>query len=90
VTDSVIDGPAIIGKDAEIVASRIGPYTSIGASCLLRQSDVEDSVVLEHAAITTSGPLRHCLIGRDVEIQRLRGAGPLTLNLGDSSKVVAS
>jgi glucose-1-phosphate thymidylyltransferase len=90
VTDSVIDGPAIIGKNAEIVASRIGPYTSIGASCLLRQSDVEDSVVLEDAAITASGPLRHCLIGRDVEIRGLGGAGPLTLTLGDCSKVVAS
>jgi glucose-1-phosphate thymidylyltransferase len=87
--NSVIRGPAIIGQDTRIVNSYIGPFTSIYHHCVVRDSEVEHSIVLEHSHILDIPQrIEDSLVGRNVEITR----SPLKprahkLILGDNSRV---
>ena len=87
--NSVIRGPAIIGEETRIVNSYIGPFTSIYHHRLVRDSEVEHSIVLEHSQILDIPQrIEDSLIGRNVEITR----SPLKprahkLILGDNSRV---
>ncbi|MGB6836279.1 MAG: glucose-1-phosphate thymidylyltransferase [Dehalococcoidia bacterium] len=89
VIDSIVDGPAIIGERTRVLGSYIGPFTSIYHDCLISDSEISGSVVLENTQIEAMGHrIEHSLIGRNVE---LRGADrrprSYTLVLGDFSKV---
>lgn len=68
--NSVIKGPAIVGKDCVIKDSYIGPYTSIGNSCTIINSEVEDSVVMDGAKLIDAGNITDSLIGRSVVIEK--------------------
>ncbi len=89
VINSVVRGPAIIGEDARIVNSYVGPFTSIYHHTFIRNSEIEHSIVLEHSRIIDIDQrIEDSLIGRDVEITR----SPLKpkaykLTLGDHSRV---
>jgi glucose-1-phosphate thymidylyltransferase len=89
IINSVIRGPVIIGEEARIVNSYIGPFTSIYHHCQIRDSEVEHSIVLEHSTILDIPQrIENSLIGRNVEITR----SPLKprahkLILGDYSRV---
>ncbi len=89
IINSVIRGPAIIGEETRIVNSYIGPFTSIYHHCLVRDSELEHSIVLEHSKILDIPQrIEDSLIGRNVEITR----SPLKprahkLILGDNSRV---
>ncbi|MDX1616185.1 MAG: glucose-1-phosphate thymidylyltransferase [Candidatus Promineifilaceae bacterium] len=89
IINSVVRGPAIIGEDARIVNSYIGPYTSIYHHVTVEDSEIEHSMVLEHSAIRAiSARIQDSLIGRYVTIQR----SPIKpkshkLTLGDHSQV---
>ena len=67
---STVRGPAIIGEGTRIVDSYIGPFTAVYHDCLVSGSEVEHSVVLEHARIVDAGRLIDSLIGREVEVTR--------------------
>ena len=88
VTGSRIRGPAIIGEGTKIINSFVGPYTSIGADCEIRDSDLEHSVIFEGSRILGISGIADSLIGREVEVSR-SGDRPraLRLMLGDHSKV---
>lgn len=68
---SVVRGPAVIGRNARIVESFIGPFTSVGANCLIEHSEIEHSIVMEDSTISNI-PLRieGSLIGRNVRLER--------------------
>ncbi|SDL79793.1 glucose-1-phosphate thymidylyltransferase [Nonomuraea maritima] len=81
-------GPAIIGAGARILDSYVGPFTSIGAACVVTGSEIEYSIVLPRASIAGVGRIESSLIGHDVEVT----PSPNTprahrLILGDHSKV---
>ena len=91
VVNSVLRGPLIIGREARVVDSEIGPHTSIDHHCLVKGSRIADSVVMENTVIEGVGQrIEGSLIGRFVE---LRGDGTgwsegrLSLTLGDHSSV---
>jgi len=89
VVNSRINGPAIIGERTRVVNSYIGPFTSIYHDCVIADTEIAESVVLEHTTIESVGHrIEHSLIGRNVE---LRGTDKrphsYTLILGDYSKV---
>ncbi|MEV0595092.1 glucose-1-phosphate thymidylyltransferase [Nonomuraea cavernae] len=88
VANSVIRGPAVIGADARISDSYIGPYTSIGESCVLQDAEVEYAIVLPNSTIRGVSRLTYSLIGRNVEVTRA-DAVPNTYQLmvGDHSRV---
>jgi len=92
VTNSVLEGPLIIGEDSRIVDSEIGPHTSIYHHCQVKGSRIASSVVMEHTLIEDAGyRIEDSLIGRYVE---LRGDGGTddrrcALTLGDHSQIRA-
>jgi len=89
IINSVIRGPAIIGQETRIINSYIGPFTSIHHHCVIRDSEVEHSNVMENSQILDIPQrIEDSLIGCNVEITR----SPLKprahkLILGDNSRV---
>ena len=52
--DSFITGPVIIGKNCTIgPAARIGPYVSVGDNTVLKNCDVENSIVMNDCKVTS-------------------------------------
>jgi glucose-1-phosphate thymidylyltransferase len=69
VKNCIIRGPAIIGKNSEIVDSYIGPFTSIQNDCRIVHTEIEHSIVLEKSEIIDVGSrIDESLIGREVKI----------------------
>jgi glucose-1-phosphate thymidylyltransferase len=71
IIQSQIRGPAIIGAQTRIEGSYIGPYTSLGANCLVHNSEVEYSIICPETQILDA-PVRieRSLLGREVVIRR--------------------
>jgi glucose-1-phosphate thymidylyltransferase len=86
---SVVRGPVIIGADARVSGAYIGPFTSIGNSVELKDTEIEHSIVLEGAKITDLGTrIEDSLIGRNVRIFRLPvRPSAYRFMLGDNSEV---
>ena len=69
VKNSIIRGPAIIGKNSEIFDSYIGPFTSIQNDCKIIHTEIEHSIVLEKSEIVEVGSrIDQSLVGREVKI----------------------
>jgi glucose-1-phosphate thymidylyltransferase len=89
IINSTIRGPAIIGEKTRILNSYVGPFTSIYHNCVIEDSEIEHSIMLEHSAVRSlPHRLEDSLIGRNVEVAR----SPLKpkayrLMLGDNSSV---
>lgn len=65
---STVRGPAVIGRDTEIVDTYIGPFTSIYYSCSIEKTEIEHSIVLESCQIRSVSRIEDSLIGKCVEI----------------------
>jgi glucose-1-phosphate thymidylyltransferase len=63
---SSVRGPVIIGKDAVITDSRIGPFTAIGDGVTISGSNVEHSVLMEKSRVVDVRRLEDSLIGKRV------------------------
>ncbi len=85
---STIRGPVVIGKNAVIDNSFIGPFSSIGTGSKIKDSVVEHVVILEDSIVEGVVRLEDSLIGRNATVKKsksLRGA--LRLMVGDHSRV---
>ncbi|HVR42164.1 MAG TPA: glucose-1-phosphate thymidylyltransferase [Thermoanaerobaculia bacterium] len=89
IVDSVIRGPVIIGQNARIHQAFVGPYTSIGSDCSIRECEIENSIVLEKSSISEiEGRIEASLIGKNVRIGRTRRKpGAYRFILGDNSEI---
>ena len=86
--NSTVKGPVIIGENCRICNSYIGPYTSIGNSCEIMNTEIEDSVVMEGAKIIDGGRIIDSLIGREVHILKKNGLpNGRKFVIGDNSEV---
>jgi glucose-1-phosphate thymidylyltransferase len=89
IINSIVRGPAIIGKDTRVVNAYVGPFTSIYHHCLIENAEIARSIVLEHSQIRNIGPrIEDSLIGRHVMLNR----SPIRpraykFTLGDHSQV---
>ncbi|MEM7032910.1 MAG: glucose-1-phosphate thymidylyltransferase [Chloroflexota bacterium] len=71
IINSVIRGPAIIGKNSRIVNAYIGPFTSIYHDCLVENAEIARSILLENCQVRNiNGRIEDSLIGRNVVIHR--------------------
>ena len=89
IENSAVRGPAIIGEDTVIRNSYIGPFTSIYHHCVVEQSEVEHSIVLENSSIQDV-PYRiaDSIIGRNAVLTRSEiKPKAIKVNLGDYSQV---
>jgi glucose-1-phosphate thymidylyltransferase len=89
VQSSTIVGPAIVGPNALVLDSYIGPYTSIGADVHIEGAEVERSIILPGARIThIGGRLVGSVVGRDARVFRdFSLPRALRLNVGDGGEV---
>ena len=89
IINSVVRGPAIIGRNTRLVNAYVGPFTSIYYDCLVENAEIEHSIVLENSTITDiPHRIADSLIGRNVEITRSEyRPKALKMTLGDNSKV---
>jgi len=68
--DSFVRGPAIIGKNCKIgPAVRIGPYVSIGDNCILKNCNVENSIIMSDCTINSKTDFSSSIIAHGSEIE---------------------
>lgn len=71
IIESQVRGPAIIGTDALVQQSYIGPYTSLGARCIVRNSEVDYSIICPGTQILDAHVrIERSLLGNEVTIRR--------------------
>lgn len=71
IINSVVRGPAIIGKDTRLVNAYVGPFTSIYHHCLIENAEISRSIVLEHSEIRNiNRRIEDSLIGRHAVLHR--------------------
>jgi glucose-1-phosphate thymidylyltransferase len=69
IINSTVRGPAIIGENARIVNSYIGPYTSIDHDVIVENSEIEHSMILEFSHISdVETRIQDSLIGRRARV----------------------
>ncbi len=91
VSGSRIVGPAIIGAGTKVTGSYIGPYTAIGADCLIDDSEIEYSILLRGASVRGVRRIQASLIGHNAEVTPAPRVPQVhRLVLGDHSKVQIS
>ncbi|HTV21940.1 MAG TPA: hypothetical protein VMG12_24790 [Polyangiaceae bacterium] len=86
---SVIIGPAVIGADASISDSYIGPHTSIGEHVRIEGAELERSIVLAGASVLHVGSrLVTSIVGRNARVFRdLSMPRALRLQVGEGDEV---
>lgn len=88
VKNSVIRGPAIIGKNTVIEDSYIGPFTSIYYDCHIKRSEIEHSIILEKSKVRDMHRIEDSLVGKGVTIGKTKQKPKAyRLMLGDNSNV---
>lgn len=89
VTSSVIIGPVMIGADALVADSYIGPHTSIGERVRIEGAELERSIVLADASVLhVGGRLVASIVGRNARIFRdFSMPRALRLQVGDGDEV---
>lgn len=89
IVNSKVRGPAIIGKEAVIENSYIGPFTSIGDRTQVRNSEVEYSIILRDCRIVSVGiRIEGSILGNDVEIVEASGKPRVhRFMIGDQSRI---
>jgi glucose-1-phosphate thymidylyltransferase len=88
VEGSSIRGPAIIGENARIINSYIGPYTSVYYGTHIESSEIEHSIILENSRIIDIKRIEDSLIGQNVEVKKSHSRPQAyRIMVGDSSKI---
>jgi len=68
-SNTIIKGPVIIGKNCSIGPnSYLGPYTSIGDDTIIKNGELESSIVLSNCKIDFNEKIVDSLIGKYVKI----------------------
>ena len=89
IINSTIRGPVAIAEDCVIEGSIIGPHTSMGRFCKVKDSNVEHCVLLEGSELDGVERLEESLIGKYCKVrQDARNRRTLNVHLGDYSEVV--
>ncbi len=89
IINSVVRGPSIIGENARIINSYVGPFTSIYHNVTVENSEIEHSMVLEFSEIRDiETRIQDSLIGKNVCINKSPiKPKSLKLTLADNSQV---
>ena len=84
-----VRGPAVIGSGARLTDCYIGPYTAIGEDCVIRDAEVEHSILLAGCRVQDlAGRMESSLLGRNVTIGRVdRQPRAYRFLVGDNSDI---
>ena len=86
---TTVRGPAIIGAGAHLTDSYVGPYTAVGDGCVIRNAEVEHSILLAGCTVRDlDGRMESSLLGRNVTIGRGdRQPRAYRFMVGDNSEI---
>ena len=71
-----------------VAHSFIGPFSAIGDRCVVRNSEIEHSVIMERSRIIDIPRLEDSLIGKEAEVVRSgRKPRALRLMIGDHCQI---
>ncbi|HCT78969.1 MAG TPA: glucose-1-phosphate thymidylyltransferase [Micromonosporaceae bacterium] len=87
VTRSRIVGPAIIGAGSVVEDSYVGPHTTVGRDCVLRQTSIDYSILLSGAKIHQVRAVYGSIIGRSAIVSASPGTGRHRLVIGDHTSL---
>jgi len=88
IENSKLRGPLVIGPNTVIKDSFVGPFTSIGADCVVEDSEIEHSVIMEECHLRGVRRLEDSLLGRGVVVERSdERPRSYQLMVGDSGRV---
>jgi glucose-1-phosphate thymidylyltransferase len=90
IINSVVRGPTIIGENTIIENSYIGPFTSIYLGSVVRNSEIERSILLENSRVEDLDViLRDSLIGRNAVVKSNKSKKPrgLVMSVADHSRI---
>lgn len=89
IKNSLIRGPVIIGENAKVTDSYIGPFTSVHYDTVVEKSEIENSIILEKSQIIDIGArMESSLIGKDVKIYKSNiKPRAIKLMIGDHGQV---
>ena len=88
IKNSTLRGPIVIGENARVEDSFIGPFTSIGAGCIINKSVIEHSVILAGAEVDHVDRMEDSLVGRDAKVKKCHHKHQaFRLMIGDDSVV---
>ena len=91
ITSSRIVGPAIIGSGTRVSGSYIGPFSSVAEDCVILDSELQYSIVLQGSLIQGARRIEGSLIGRHVKVTPASGVPKAhRLVLADHSEVQIS
>ncbi|MCC6905557.1 MAG: glucose-1-phosphate thymidylyltransferase [Anaerolineae bacterium] len=88
IINSTVRGPAIIGRNTVVRDSFIGPFTSVYHNCVIENSEIERSIVLEDSRVMhIQTRIQDSLIGRHAAVEAdPRKPRAIKMNLGDHSR----
>ncbi len=84
----LIRGPVTIGEDAVLENAYVGPYTSIGSRCVIRNAEIEHSIVFDDASICDTPRIVDSLIGYKAQLTSTAVSKPDSAHrmiIGDNS-----
>lgn len=85
----LIRGPATVGENCLVEKSYIGPYTSIGNNCSIKETEIEHSILFDSAILHCGARVVDSLIGTGVKIISTSSSLPLGHKLiaGDNAYI---
>ncbi|MEW6040820.1 MAG: glucose-1-phosphate thymidylyltransferase [Elusimicrobiota bacterium] len=88
IKNSIIRGPAIIGENTNLQNSYIGPFTSIYFNVNIKNTEVENSIILENSTLEDVQRIEGSLIGQNVRITTSqKKPKAYRIMVGDSSMI---
>ncbi len=89
VVRSEVKGPATIGRGTVLEGAFVGPYTSVGRECVIRDSRLERCVVLDGVRLEGVARLADSILGRNALVRGLaENHRPLSILIGDDAEVL--
>jgi len=85
----LIRGPVVIGDNCNIDNAYIGPYTAIGNSVALLDTEIEHSIIFDGAVVHAGTRIVDSLIGKNAVVGQAHESLPLghKLVVGDNARV---
>jgi len=85
---SIVRGPVVVGDGCRISNSFVGPYTALGNASVVIHTNVQHSVILDHAYIEGVERMEDSVLGRSVSVKRAEnGPKALRLFISDDSQI---
>ncbi|HAO52396.1 TPA: glucose-1-phosphate thymidylyltransferase [Candidatus Magasanikbacteria bacterium] len=81
----VLNGPVIIGENCVLENCEIGPNTTIGTGCEIRQAVIKDSIVLDNTFVDAPLVIKESLIGKNVKIIKKTTTDGGSMIVGDKT-----